>query len=145
MVVMEVADRVDVRRLCVNPPTGRGSYVLMVGAVAIIPWIGNLIDAAINYNLVVQTSYQIEIPQTVLRQMYINNIVSLVLSLIPFLGTYVLHSPRSQNSLNPLPAGIGLMAHWKANYRNAHILEDYLRSKSGGGSRQHVVQGAASV
>lgn len=75
--------------------------------IGIIPGLGDAVDAGLNYFLIVSPSKKLDIPKDVLAKMLANNAVSLGLGLIPIVGD------------------IGLAA-WRANSRNAHLLEAYL-------------------
>lgn len=73
-----------------------------------IPGAGDVIDVILNYTLVVRKARQAEIPGWLLRQMLMNNAVSAGVGLVPVAGDFVL-------------------AAWKANSRNAALLEEFLR------------------
>ncbi|CAE6363650.1 unnamed protein product [Rhizoctonia solani] len=76
--------------------------------IGIIPGAGDAADAALNYFLVVRKARQAEIPGWLLRKMLANNAVSAGVGLIPVVGDIVL-------------------AAFKANSRNAALLEEFLR------------------
>ncbi|EKM58447.1 uncharacterized protein PHACADRAFT_117417 [Phanerochaete carnosa HHB-10118-sp] len=76
--------------------------------IGIVPGAGDVADAALNYYLVVRKARQAEIPDWLLRKMLTNNAVSAAAGFIPLLGDVVL-------------------AAFKANSRNAALLEEYLR------------------
>ncbi|KAJ1307991.1 hypothetical protein OPQ81_002064 [Rhizoctonia solani] len=76
--------------------------------IGIIPGAGDVADAALNYLLVVRKARQAEIPGWLLRKMLTNNAVSAGVGLIPIVGDVVL-------------------AAYKANSRNAALLEEFLR------------------
>ncbi|KAI0649144.1 hypothetical protein C8Q79DRAFT_949039 [Trametes meyenii] len=76
--------------------------------IGIIPGAGDAADAALNYFLVVRKAKQAEIPGWLLRRMLLNNTVSALVGFIPFAGDVVL-------------------AVYKANSRNAALLEEFLR------------------
>jgi len=75
---------------------------------SLIPLVGDIADALLNYRLVVRKAMQAEIPPWLLRKMMFNNTISTGLSLIPIIGDILL--------------GV-----WKANSRNAALLEEFLR------------------
>lgn len=76
--------------------------------IGIIPGAGDVADAALNYFLVVRKSRQAEIPGWLLRKMLANNAVSAGVGLVPLVGDVML-------------------AAFKANSRNAALLEEFLR------------------
>ncbi|CAE6445583.1 unnamed protein product [Rhizoctonia solani] len=76
--------------------------------IGIIPGAGDVADAALNYFLVVRKARQAELPPWLLRKMLANNVVSAGVGLIPLVGDVVL-------------------AVYKANSRNAALLEEFLR------------------
>ncbi|KAJ3883936.1 hypothetical protein F5051DRAFT_2749 [Lentinula edodes] len=76
--------------------------------IGIIPGAGDVADASLNYLLVVRKARQADIPPWLLRRMLANNAVSAAVGLIPFAGDVVL-------------------AAFKANSRNAALLEEFLR------------------
>ncbi|PSR74240.1 hypothetical protein PHLCEN_2v9984 [Hermanssonia centrifuga] len=76
--------------------------------IGIVPGAGDIADATLNYILVVKKARQAEIPDWLLRKMLLNNAVSAAVGLVPFVGDIVL-------------------ATFKANSRNAAILEEFLR------------------
>ncbi|KAL7279178.1 hypothetical protein ACG7TL_007018 [Trametes sanguinea] len=76
--------------------------------IGIIPGAGDVADATLNYVLVVRKAKQAEIPDWLVRKMLLNNAVSAVVGFIPFAGDIVL-------------------AMYKANSRNAALLEEFLR------------------
>ncbi|CAE6459695.1 unnamed protein product [Rhizoctonia solani] len=76
--------------------------------IGIIPGAGDIVDAALNYLLVVRKARQAEIPGWLLRKMLANNAVSAGVGLIPLVGDVIL-------------------AVYKANSRNAALLEEFLR------------------
>ncbi|EMD34041.1 hypothetical protein CERSUDRAFT_117549 [Gelatoporia subvermispora B] len=76
--------------------------------IGIIPGAGDVADAALNYILVVRKAQQADIPPWLLRRMLANNAVSVVVGLIPIAGDIIL-------------------AAFKANWRNAALLEEFLR------------------
>ncbi|KAL1949442.1 hypothetical protein VTO73DRAFT_8323 [Trametes versicolor] len=76
--------------------------------IGIIPGAGDIADASLNYILVVRKAKQAEIPGWLLRQMLLNNAVSAAVGFVPFIGDVVL-------------------AMYKANSRNAALLEEFLR------------------
>lgn len=69
---------------------------------------GDIADLSLNYLLVVRKARQADIPSWLLRQMLLNNIISAGVGFIPFIGDIIL-------------------AIYKANSRNAALLEEYLR------------------
>ncbi|KIM32928.1 hypothetical protein M408DRAFT_62500 [Serendipita vermifera MAFF 305830] len=76
--------------------------------IALIPVVGDLVDASLNYFLVVRKCRQAELPGWLVRKMLFNNAVSAACSFVPIIGDVVL--------------GI-----YKANSRNAALLSEFLR------------------
>jgi len=76
--------------------------------IGIVPGAGDVADAILNYYLVVRKARQAELPAWLVRRMLINNIISISVGLVPIVGDVVL-------------------AAYKANSRNAALLEEYLR------------------
>ncbi|KIY62921.1 hypothetical protein CYLTODRAFT_426550 [Cylindrobasidium torrendii FP15055 ss-10] len=76
--------------------------------IGIVPGLGDIADATLNYTLVVRKARKADIPGWLLRRMLFNNAVSAGVGLVPIAGDVVL-------------------AMWKANSRNAALLEEFLR------------------
>jgi len=76
--------------------------------IGIIPGAGDVADVGLNYFLVVRKARQADLPWWLVRQMLLNNAVSACVGLIPIGGDLVL-------------------AMYKANSRNAALLEEFLR------------------
>lgn len=76
--------------------------------IGLIPFAGDAADVLLNYMLVVRLASQCDIPPFVLSKMFANNAVSAGLGFVPIAGDLML-------------------AHWKANSRNAALLEEFLR------------------
>jgi len=76
--------------------------------IGIIPGAGDIADATLNYVLVVRKARQANIPDWLLRRMLTNNAVSAAVGFVPLVGDVVL-------------------AIFKANSRNAALLEEFLR------------------
>ncbi|KAF7796013.1 hypothetical protein EIP86_007182 [Pleurotus ostreatoroseus] len=76
--------------------------------IGIIPGLGDVADAGLNYVLVVRKARQADIPDWLLRKMLLNNAVSAAVGFVPMIGDVVL-------------------AAFKANSRNAALLEEFLR------------------
>ncbi|KAK0218293.1 hypothetical protein EDD85DRAFT_961568 [Armillaria nabsnona] len=76
--------------------------------IGIIPGAGDVANVALNYLLVVRKARQAEIPSWLLQRMLMNNAVSAAVGFVPIVGDVVL-------------------AMWKANSRNAALLEEFLR------------------
>ncbi|KDN41979.1 hypothetical protein K437DRAFT_212853, partial [Tilletiaria anomala UBC 951] len=75
----------------------------------LVPGVGDVADAVLNYSLVVKPlRKQDEIPDWLITNMLINNAVSAGIGIIPLVGDVML-------------------AVWKANSRNAKLLEEYYR------------------
>jgi hypothetical protein len=76
--------------------------------IGIIPVAGDVADIGLNYLLVIRKARQAEIPSWLVRRMIMNNCISALVGLIPFAGDFIL-------------------AVFKANSRNAALLEEFLR------------------
>ncbi|KAF9801119.1 hypothetical protein IEO21_10202 [Rhodonia placenta] len=80
--------------------------------IGMVPGAGDIADATLNYVLVVrkaqEANYVLSIPDWLLHRMLANNAVSLVIGFVPLVGDVVL-------------------AVFKANSRNAELLEEFLR------------------
>ncbi|KAF7977163.1 hypothetical protein HWV62_4591 [Athelia sp. TMB] len=74
----------------------------------LIPMAGNIADAGLNYVLVVRKAQKAEIPDWLLRRMLVTNAVSAGVGFVPVAGDIAL-------------------AAFKANSRNAALLEEFLR------------------
>ncbi|CAD6907339.1 unnamed protein product [Tilletia controversa] len=84
----------------------RFGYTFILG---LIPGVGDAADAALNWFLVVRPAKNgFELPKWLVSQMLVNNAISAGVGLVPFAGDIML-------------------AIWKANSRNAKLLEEYLR------------------
>jgi len=79
--------------------------------IGIIPFAGDVADASLNYLLVVRKCQQAEIPPWLLEKMLFNNLVSAGIGFVPIVGDV-------------------LLATWKANSRNAALLEEFLRIRA---------------
>ncbi|EPQ53991.1 hypothetical protein GLOTRDRAFT_77874 [Gloeophyllum trabeum ATCC 11539] len=76
--------------------------------IGIVPGAGDVADAALNYVLVVRKAQEAEIPDWLRTRMLLNNAASIGLGLVPIAGDIAL-------------------AAFKANSRNAALLEEFLR------------------
>lgn len=83
-------------------------FLTLLVTLAFIPIVGDITDATLNYTLVLRKAKQAELPRWLINKMYFNNTVSLGVSFIPIAGDIIL--------------GV-----WKANSRNAALLEEFLR------------------
>jgi len=83
----------------------RFGWTVIIG---LIPVAGDVVDATLNYTLVVRKARKADIPPWLLRKMLMNNAVSVACGFIPLAGDVIL--------------GI-----YKANSRNAALLEEFLR------------------
>jgi len=79
--------------------------------VGIIPGAGDVADVCLNYFLVVRKAKQAGIPDHLYHQMLANNLISATIGFVPVLGDV-------------------LLAVYKANSRNAAILEKFLRERA---------------
>ncbi|WVQ70778.1 hypothetical protein IAR50_000300 [Cryptococcus sp. DSM 104548] len=82
----------------------RVGYTFIIG---IVPGLGDAVDASLNYFLVVKPAKKLDIPDSLVHKMLFNNAISAGLGLVPVAGDIFL-------------------AAWKANSRNALLLEEYL-------------------
>lgn len=86
----------------------RFGWTFLIG---LIPGAGDVVDATLNYTLVLRPSKNdLDLPDWLVRKMVVNNVVSAGVGLIPIAGDIVL-------------------AMWKANSRNAKLVEEFLRVK----------------
>lgn len=86
----------------------RFGWTFLIG---LIPGAGDIVDATLNYTLVLRPSkHDLDLPDWLVRKMVFNNVVSAGVGLIPIAGDIVL-------------------AMWKANSRNAKLVEEFLRVK----------------
>ncbi|KAG9030699.1 hypothetical protein FS837_003194, partial [Tulasnella sp. UAMH 9824] len=76
--------------------------------IGLIPVVGDVTDAGLNYFLVLRICRQADLPAWLTRQMLFNNAVSAGVGFVPVVGDLIL-------------------AIWKANSRNAALLEEFLR------------------
>ncbi|KAK0519655.1 hypothetical protein OC834_005082 [Tilletia horrida] len=77
--------------------------------IGLIPGAGDAADAALNWFLVVKPAKNgFDLPKWLVSQMVLNNVISAGVGLVPFAGDIML-------------------AVWRANSRNAKLLEEYLR------------------
>jgi len=76
--------------------------------IGIIPGAGDVADIALNYYLVVSKAREADLPGWLVRRMMLNNSISALVGLVPFVGDIIL-------------------AQFKANWRNAALLEEFLR------------------
>ncbi|KAJ7628525.1 hypothetical protein FB45DRAFT_794367 [Roridomyces roridus] len=76
--------------------------------IGVIPGAGDVADASLNYFLVVRKARKADLPPWLVRKMLTTNAASALMGLIPFAGDVAL-------------------AAFKANSRNAALLEEYLR------------------
>ncbi|KAG2347862.1 hypothetical protein BDR05DRAFT_987233 [Suillus weaverae] len=76
--------------------------------IGVIPGAGDVADVTLNYFLVVRKARQAELPAWLVRRMLLNNAISALSGLVPVAGDIV-------------------MAVFKANSRNAALLEEFLR------------------
>ncbi|WFD42247.1 hypothetical protein MPSI1_000888 [Malassezia psittaci] len=84
--------------------------------IGLIPFVGDVTDALLNYNLVVKKAKEIEgIPNSLIQRMMINNSISIGIGFVPIVGDVAL-------------------AAWKTNWRNAELLENYLRERHATGT-----------
>ncbi|GMK58941.1 hypothetical protein CspeluHIS016_0603830 [Cutaneotrichosporon spelunceum] len=93
--------------------------------IGIIPMVGDITDAALNYTLVVRPARKLDLSPAVTSKMLFNNAVSAGVGLVPLVGDVCL-------------------AVWKANWRNANLLEEYLAQR-GADNLAFAAQGATLV
>jgi len=97
--------------------------------IGLIPVVGDLADALLNYLLVVRKAKQAEIPGWLLSRMLVNNAISAGVGMVPLAGDVIL-------------------AMWKANSRNAALLEEFLRVRGDEAikiSQQQHIAGTSAV
>jgi len=83
----------------------RFGWTVIIG---LIPIVGDVADVSLNYFLVVRKCRKAELPAWLVRKMLLNNVVSAACGFIPLVGDVIL--------------GV-----YKANSRNAALLEEFLR------------------
>ncbi|KAJ7135395.1 hypothetical protein C8R43DRAFT_1089458 [Mycena crocata] len=76
--------------------------------IGIIPGAGDVADVSLNYLLVLRKAKKADLPPWLVRKMLANNVASAMMGLVPFAGDVAL-------------------AAFKANSRNAALLEEFLR------------------
>ncbi|KAI5118610.1 hypothetical protein M0805_008041 [Coniferiporia weirii] len=76
--------------------------------IGLVPMAGDATDALLNYFLVVRKAKQADIPNWLLRRMLMNNAATAAIGFVPLIGD------------------VGIAA-YKANSRNAALLEEFLR------------------
>ncbi|KAF8637751.1 hypothetical protein AX17_002593, partial [Amanita inopinata Kibby_2008] len=75
---------------------------------SLIPLIGDISDALLSYLLIIRPALKLDLPPWLVARMMFNSAVSVAVSLVPLVGDVVL-------------------AAWKANSRNAVLVEEFLR------------------
>ncbi|KAK4689273.1 hypothetical protein P7C73_g842, partial [Tremellales sp. Uapishka_1] len=75
--------------------------------IGFIPVLGDVVDATLNYTLIVKPTKKLEVEDWLIQRMLINNALSAGMGFVPVVGDIAL-------------------AVFKANSRNAHLLEEYL-------------------
>ncbi|WFD29817.1 hypothetical protein MSPP1_000830 [Malassezia sp. CBS 17886] len=79
--------------------------------IGIIPFAGTIVDGLLSYHLVTKKAQEIDnLPQSLVAKMYANNSVSIGLNVVPVIGDLAL-------------------AVWRTNWRNANLLEKYMRER----------------
>ncbi|KZV86912.1 hypothetical protein EXIGLDRAFT_724341 [Exidia glandulosa HHB12029] len=76
--------------------------------IGFIPIVGDVVDASLNYYLVVRKARKAELPGWLVQRMLLNNTISAAIGFVPIVGDVIL-------------------AAYKANSRNAWLLDEYLR------------------
>ncbi|KAK7437956.1 hypothetical protein VKT23_018391 [Stygiomarasmius scandens] len=89
--------------------------------IGLVPGAGDAADAALNYLLVVRKAKQADLPSWLVKRMLMNNAVSAAVGFIPLAGDVIL-------------------AAFKANSRNAALLEEFLRIRG----EEYIKLGASS-
>ncbi|KAG6896647.1 hypothetical protein C0992_006911 [Termitomyces sp. T32_za158] len=85
--------------------------------IGLIPVIGDIVNAWLNYYLVIRKAKQADLPPWLLQQMHLNNIVSAAVGCVPFIGDVV-------------------VAVYKSNSRNVALVEEMLRLRGEEYTRQ---------
>lgn len=83
----------------------RFGWTFLIG---LIPVVGDVADAVINYLLVVRKAQKADLPDWLVTRMLLNNAISAGVGFVPFVGDVIL-------------------AIYKANSRNAALLDEFLR------------------
>ncbi|KAI0051043.1 hypothetical protein FA95DRAFT_1461976, partial [Auriscalpium vulgare] len=81
--------------------------------IGIIPGAGDAADAALGYFLVIRKARKADIPPWLTQRMLLNLGLATSVGLVPLVGDV-------------------LLAAWRANSRNAHLLEEFLRVRGAG-------------
>jgi hypothetical protein len=76
--------------------------------IGLVPGAGDVADALLNYLLVLRKARQADLPGWLVRRMFVNNMLSACVGLVPLIGDVFL-------------------AQFKANSRNSALLEEFLR------------------
>ncbi|KAF5322263.1 hypothetical protein D9619_000124 [Psilocybe cf. subviscida] len=76
--------------------------------IGLIPIVGDVTDASLNYFLVIRPARRADLPDWLVQRMLFNSAVSVAVGFVPFVGDVV-------------------MATFKTNSRNAALLEEFLR------------------
>ncbi|PPQ76042.1 hypothetical protein CVT24_006671 [Panaeolus cyanescens] len=76
--------------------------------IGLIPIVGDITDVLLNYNLVVKKAKKADLPDWLIHRMLLNNAISAGVGFVPLVGDVIL-------------------AMYKANSRNAALLEEFLR------------------
>ncbi|KAI0036973.1 hypothetical protein K488DRAFT_75557 [Vararia minispora EC-137] len=92
----------------------RFGWTFLIG---IIPGAGDAADAALGYFLVIRKARQAGIPPWLVQRMLVNLALATSVGLVPFVGDI-------------------LLAIWRANSRNAALLEEFLRQRGQGNLTQ---------
>ncbi|KAI7946823.1 hypothetical protein MJO29_011350, partial [Puccinia striiformis f. sp. tritici] len=89
----------------------RFGWTFLIG---FIPVVGDAIDAALSYYLVIRPARKCDLPTLLLQRMLLNQMLATSIGLVPLIGDII-------------------MAIWKVNSRNAALFEDYitLRAQNG--------------
>lgn len=83
----------------------RFGWTFLIG---LIPGLGDVVDATLNYTLVLRKCKQADLPSWLIAKMLANNAISAAVGFVPLVGDV-------------------LLAQFRANSRNAALLEEFLR------------------
>ncbi|KAG6900689.1 hypothetical protein C0993_005000 [Termitomyces sp. T159_Od127] len=83
----------------------RFGWTFLIG---LIPVVGDVVNAWLNYYFVIRKAQQADLPSWLLQQMHLNNVISAAVGCVPFIGDVVI-------------------AVFKTNSRNVALVEEMLR------------------
>ncbi|KAI0316451.1 hypothetical protein OF83DRAFT_1126700 [Amylostereum chailletii] len=85
--------------------------------IGMIPAAGDIADASLGYFLVIRKARKADVPPWLIQRMLLNLAIATVVGVVPIVGDVML-------------------AAWRANSRNAALLEEYLRQRGEGNTKE---------